>query len=54
VPAETGRHGGRPYDSIRPKFLFRFDWKLAASGGANMKLQLFKAKINSEGPPWPH
>jgi hypothetical protein len=28
VPAETGRHGGRPYDSARPKFLFRFDWPL--------------------------
>jgi hypothetical protein len=37
VPAETGRHGGRPYDSVRPKFLFRFDWTLAASGGAHMK-----------------
>jgi hypothetical protein len=34
VPADTGRHGGRPYDSTRPKFLFRFDWKLAARGGA--------------------
>jgi hypothetical protein len=28
VPAETGRHGGRSYDSTRPKFLFRIDWKL--------------------------
>jgi hypothetical protein len=37
VPAETGRHGGRPYDSTRPKFLFRFDWTLAASGDARMK-----------------
>jgi hypothetical protein len=40
VPAETGRHGGRPYDSARPKFLFRFDWKLAASGAARMKLHV--------------
>jgi hypothetical protein len=39
VPAETGRHGGRPYDSTRPKFLFRFDWTLAASGGTRMKLR---------------
>jgi hypothetical protein len=38
VPAETGRHGGRPYDTTRPKFLFRFDWTLAASGEAHMKL----------------
>jgi hypothetical protein len=28
VPADTGRHGGRPYDSTRPKFLFRLDWPL--------------------------
>jgi hypothetical protein len=28
VPAETGRHSDRPYDSTRPKFLFRFDWLL--------------------------
>ncbi len=28
VPAYTGRHGGRPYDSTRPKFLFRLDWPL--------------------------
>ncbi len=40
VPAETDRHGGRPYDSARPKFLFRFDWTLAASGAACMKLHL--------------
>jgi hypothetical protein len=40
VPAETGRHGGRPYDSTRPKFLFRFDWTLAASGAAYMKLHV--------------
>jgi hypothetical protein len=40
VPAETGRHGGRPYDSTRPKFLFRFDWTLAASGAARMKLAI--------------
>jgi hypothetical protein len=39
VPAETGRHGGRPYDSTRSKFLFRFDWTLAARGDAHMKLQ---------------
>jgi hypothetical protein len=38
VPAETGRHGGRPYDSTKAKFLFRFDWTLAASGDAYMKL----------------
>ena len=38
VPAETGRHGGRPYDSTRPELLFRFDWTLAASGDARMKL----------------
>jgi len=44
VPADSGRHGGRPYDSTRPKFLFRFDWKLAASGGARMKLN----ELNSE------
>ena len=37
VPADIGRHGGRPYDSTRPKFLFRFDWTLAARGGARMK-----------------
>jgi hypothetical protein len=35
VPAETGRHGGRPYDSTRPKFLSRFDWALKARGGAD-------------------
>jgi hypothetical protein len=39
VPADTGRHGGRPYDTTRPKFLFRFDWTLAASGGARMNDQ---------------
>jgi hypothetical protein len=44
VPAETGRHGGRPYDSTRPKFLFRFDWTLAASGDAHMKLHEFKSE----------
>ena len=38
MPAETGRHGGRPYDSTRPELLFRFDWTLAASGDARMKL----------------
>ncbi len=27
-PAGTGRHGGRPYYSTRPKFLFRLDWPL--------------------------
>jgi hypothetical protein len=31
VPAETGRHGGRPYDSTRPKSLFRLDWPLFRS-----------------------
>jgi hypothetical protein len=41
VPAETGQHGGRPYDSTRPKFLFRFDWTPAARGEARMKLGLF-------------
>ena len=25
MPANTGRHGGRPYHSTRPKFLFRLD-----------------------------
>jgi hypothetical protein len=40
VPAETGRHGGRPYDSTRQKFLFRFDWTLAARGCAHMKLRM--------------
>jgi hypothetical protein len=40
VPAETGRHGGRPYDSTRPKFLCRFDWRLAASGDAYKKLHI--------------
>ena len=47
VPAETGRHGGRPYDSTRPKFLFRFDWTLAARGGAHMKLQMSMVLINN-------
>ncbi len=36
MPADNGRHGlrraqscrGRPYDSIRPKFLFRLDWPI--------------------------
>ncbi len=37
VPADTGRHGGRPYANTRLKFLFRFDWTLAASGDAYMK-----------------
>jgi hypothetical protein len=45
VPAETGRHGGRPYDSTRPKFLFRFDWTLAASGGARMKLHKIQDQL---------
>jgi len=45
VPAETGRHGGRPYDTTRPKFLFRFDWTLVASGDARMKLHIVEAKI---------
>ena len=40
VPADTGRHGGRPYASLWLKFLFRSDWTLAARGGARMKLQL--------------
>ena len=31
VPADIGRHGGRPYDSTRPKFLFRSDWLLQLS-----------------------
>ncbi len=26
VPADTCRHGGRPYDSTRSEFLFRIDW----------------------------
>ena len=34
VPANTGRHGGRPYDSTRLKFFFdltgRFFWPAAA------------------------
>ncbi len=38
VPADIGRHGGRPYVSARPKFLLRSDWTLAARGGAHMKL----------------
>jgi hypothetical protein len=46
VPAETGRHGGRPYDSTRPKFLFRSDWTLAARGDARMK-QLFRTANRS-------
>ena len=25
VPADIGRHGGRPYDSTRSKFVFRMD-----------------------------
>ena len=25
VPADIGRHGGRPYVSARPKFLFELD-----------------------------
>jgi hypothetical protein len=40
VPAEAGRHGGRPYDSTKPKFLFRLDWTPAASGDARMKLYI--------------
>jgi hypothetical protein len=28
VPADIGRHGGRPYVSARPKFLFRLNWPL--------------------------
>jgi len=28
VPADTGRHGGRPYVSTRLKFFFRSDWPL--------------------------
>ncbi len=28
VPADTGRHGGRPYDSTRSKFLSRLNWPL--------------------------
>ncbi len=43
VPADTGRHGGRPYVSTRLKFLFRFDWTLAARSGAHMKLHELKA-----------
>ncbi len=37
MPANTGRHGGRSYDGERPMFLFRFDWALAARGGAYLK-----------------
>jgi hypothetical protein len=48
VPAETGRHGGRPYDSTRAKFLFRFDWTLAASGDACMKLHEFRCHFQEE------
>jgi len=49
VPAETGRHGGRPYDSTRPKFLFRFDWTLTASGDARMKSDaIFKECFTAE------
>ena len=44
VPADIGRHGGRPYDSTRPKFLFRFDWTLAARGGAHMKLHKIRGR----------
>jgi len=48
VPAETGRHGGRPYDSTRPKFLFRFDWTLAARGGAEPWISEQKKPLNLE------
>ncbi len=33
VPAETGRHGGRPYDSTRPKFLFRLTGRFLLAAG---------------------
>jgi hypothetical protein len=32
VPADAGRHGGRPYDSTKQKFLFRFDRPFFAGG----------------------
>jgi len=28
VPTDTGRHGGRPYDSTKLKFVIRLDWPL--------------------------
>jgi hypothetical protein len=33
VPADTGRHGGRPYDSTRSKVLSRFDRAFFLAGG---------------------
>ena len=44
MPADIGRHSGRPYDSTRSKFFFRFDWTLAASGNAHMKLHEIKSE----------
>ena len=40
MPADIGRHSGRPYDSTRLKFFFRFDWTLAARGDVCMKLRI--------------
>jgi hypothetical protein len=34
VPADIDRHGGRPYDSTRSKFLFRLDRPFFAGGWA--------------------
>jgi hypothetical protein len=34
VPADMGRHGGRPYDSARPESLFRIKLATLAARGA--------------------
>ena len=38
VPADIGRHGGRPYVSARPKFLLRLDWLLFRTAAALIRL----------------
>jgi hypothetical protein len=44
VPSDTGRHGGRPYDSTRSKFFSSIKLAAAqASGSAHMKHE-----VNSE------
>jgi len=52
VPANPSRHGGRPYDSTRLKFPFRFDrpffWPAAGLNPEPLNLE----PLNFE--PWPH
>jgi hypothetical protein len=44
VPADTGRHGGRPYDSTRSKFLIRLDQSFIADSWVGFEYRISNKK----------